>query len=64
MFGLGMPELLVILGIAFLIFGAKRLPDIGKSLGAAIRDFRKSVSSKEEPREIENKGDKGEKKEE
>ncbi len=58
MFGLGMPELLVILGIAFLIFGAKRLPDIGKSLGSAIRNFRKSVSSKEEPGEIENKEEK------
>ncbi len=58
MFGLGMPELLVILGIAFLIFGAKRLPDIGKSLGSAIRNFRKSVSGKEEPQEIENKEEK------
>ncbi len=60
MFGLGMPELLVILGIAFLIFGAKRLPDIGKSLGSAIRNFRKSVSGKEEPGEIENKEEKKE----
>ncbi|MEE8449449.1 MAG: twin-arginine translocase TatA/TatE family subunit [Thermodesulfobacteriota bacterium] len=58
MFGLGMPELLVILGIAFLIFGAKRLPDIGKSLGSAIRNFRKSVSGKEEPQEIETKEEK------
>ncbi len=60
MFGLGMPELLVILGIAFLIFGAKRLPDIGKSLGSAIRNFRKSVSGKEESQEIENKEEKKE----
>lgn len=58
MFGLGMPELLVILGIAFLIFGAKRLPDIGKSLGTAIKDFRKAVSTKEETKEIENKSEK------
>ncbi len=60
MFGLGMPELLVILGIAFLIFGAKRLPVIGKSLGSAIRNFRKSVSGKEEAQEIENKEEKKE----
>ncbi len=60
MFGLGMPELLVILGIAFLIFGAKRLPDIGKSLGSAIRNFRKSVSGKEEAQEIDNKEEKKE----
>lgn len=40
MFGLGTPELLVIGGIVFLIFGAKRLPDIGKGLGGAIREFR------------------------
>lgn len=54
MFGLGMPELIVILGIAFLIFGAKRLPDIGKSLGTAIKDFRKAVSTREEePKKIE-----------
>lgn len=60
MFGLGMPELLVILGIAFLIFGAKRLPDIGKGLGSAIRDFRKAVTTKEEPKEIGGPGEKKE----
>lgn len=60
MFGLGVPELLAILGIAFLIFGAKRLPDIGKSLGLAIRDFRKAFSTKEGPKEVENKTEKKE----
>lgn len=40
MFGLGTPELIVIGVIVFLIFGAKRLPDIGKGLGGAIREFR------------------------
>jgi sec-independent protein translocase protein TatA len=40
MFGLGTPELIVIGVIIFLIFGAKRLPDIGKGLGGAIREFR------------------------
>lgn len=43
MFGLGMPELLVIFLIALLVFGAAKLPQIGKSLGGAIREFKKSV---------------------
>lgn len=41
MFGLGGTELIIIAVIVFLIFGAKRLPDIGKGLGGAIREFRK-----------------------
>jgi sec-independent protein translocase protein TatA len=48
MFGLGMPELLVILVIALLVFGAGRLPEIGNSLGRAIRGF-KEASEKPEP---------------
>lgn len=43
MFGLGMPELLVILLIALIVFGAAKLPQIGSSLGGAIREFKKSV---------------------
>jgi len=41
MFGLGTTELLIIGGIILLIFGAKRLPEIGKGLGGAIKEFRK-----------------------
>jgi sec-independent protein translocase protein TatA len=41
MFGLGTTELIIIGGIILLIFGAKRLPEIGKGLGGAIREFRK-----------------------
>ena len=41
MFGLGTIELIVIGAIVFLIFGAKRLPEIGKGMGGAIREFRK-----------------------
>ncbi len=48
MFGLGTPELIVILGIAFLIFGGKKLPEIGSSLGKAITSFKKGVSEAEE----------------
>lgn len=43
MFGLGMPELLVILLIALLIFGAARLPQIGRALGKTINEFKKGM---------------------
>jgi sec-independent protein translocase protein TatA len=39
-FGIGIPELLVIMVIALIVFGPQRLPEIGRSLGKAIRDFR------------------------
>ena len=40
MFGLGWQELVIILVIALIIFGPKKLPELGKSLGQAIRGFR------------------------
>jgi sec-independent protein translocase protein TatA len=49
MFGIGMPELLVILVIVLLIFGVGKLPEIGEGLGKAIRGFRKSMSEHEPP---------------
>ncbi|WP_417916404.1 twin-arginine translocase TatA/TatE family subunit [Candidatus Electronema sp. JC] len=48
MFGLGTPELIVILGIAFLLFGGKKLPVIGAGLGKAIRSFKNGLSEVEE----------------
>jgi sec-independent protein translocase protein TatA len=40
---IGMPELLVILAIVAIIFGANRLPELGKSLGTAIKGFKQAV---------------------
>lgn len=60
MFGLGTTELIVIGVIVFLIFGARRLPEIGKGLGGAIKEFRqvkKEISGEEETKKMEdNKG--------
>jgi sec-independent protein translocase protein TatA len=49
MFGIGMPELIVIFVVALLVFGPSKLPDFGKSLGEAIRGFRKSISEADNP---------------
>jgi sec-independent protein translocase protein TatA len=48
MFGLGIGELLVILVIVMIIFGAGRLPELGEGLGRGIRNFRKAVSKPDE----------------
>jgi len=45
MFGIGLPEILVILIICLLVFDIKRLPKIAKSLGKAIREFKKAQNS-------------------
>jgi sec-independent protein translocase protein TatA len=43
MFGIGMPELIIILVIILIIFGAGKLPEIGGGMGKAIRNFRKAT---------------------
>jgi len=50
MFGIGMPELLVILVIILIIFGAGKLPEIGSALGRGIKNFKKATR---EPNEID-----------
>lgn len=43
MFGLGMPEVILILIIAMVVFGPSKLPEMGAAMGKAIREFQKSV---------------------
>ena len=51
MFGLGPTELLIILAILVLLFGAKKLPEIGSGIGSAIKNFKAGIS--EERKEID-----------
>jgi len=51
--GIGLPELIVVLVIVLIIFGASRLRDIGGALGGAISEFRRSVSVQDEEEDQE-----------
>ncbi|MEJ2656496.1 MAG: twin-arginine translocase TatA/TatE family subunit [Desulfobacterales bacterium] len=57
MFGIGMPELIIILVIILIIFGAGKLPEIGAGMGKAIRNFKGATSEpeKKEPDKLEDK---------
>ncbi|MDY6906166.1 MAG: twin-arginine translocase TatA/TatE family subunit [Thermodesulfobacteriota bacterium] len=44
MFGIGMPEMLILLVIVLIVFGAKKLPEIGSGLGKGIQNFKKATS--------------------
>lgn len=48
MFGIGIPELLIILVIVLVIFGANKLPEIGSGMGRAIKNFKKATNEPEE----------------
>lgn len=53
MFGAHMPELIIILVVALVIFGPKRLPEIGSGMGRAIRNFKKGVDDIGAPEETQ-----------
>ena len=47
-FGISLPELLILLVVLLLVFGAKRLPEMGRSLGKGMREFKDGVSGVED----------------
>ncbi|MEW6574666.1 MAG: twin-arginine translocase TatA/TatE family subunit [Bacillota bacterium] len=58
---IGIPELILILGLVVVIFGPKRLPEVGRSLGRTLREFRKSTKETAEedlPKELPEVADK------
>jgi sec-independent protein translocase protein TatA len=56
---IGPLELLIVLGIVLLIFGPKRLPSLGRQLGAGMREFRDSISKKGDGDDDEDDADDG-----
>jgi sec-independent protein translocase protein TatA len=47
-FGIGLPELLIFLVVVLLLFGASRVPEIGKSVGKGMREFKDAVSGRDD----------------
>ncbi len=56
--GIGLPELVVVLVIVLIVFGASRLREIGGALGGAISEFRRSVSAQDEEDQEPAEGEK------
>lgn len=54
MFGMGMPEILLILAIALIVLGPKKLPEIAKSLGRGIAEFKKATKDFKESMAVDN----------
>ncbi len=48
-----MPELLIILAIIVLLFGAKKIPDLAKGMGKGIKSFKKEMADESEPEKVE-----------
>ena len=55
MFGLGMPELIIILVVALIFFGPGKLPELGSGLGKAIRSFKKASEETDDEKEAKKK---------
>ena len=54
MFGIGMPEMILILAVALIVIGPKKLPDLAKSLGRALGEFKRATTDFKESMEIDN----------
>jgi Tat protein translocase TatB subunit len=54
MFGIGMPELILIAVVALIVLGPKKLPDLAKSMGRAVREFRKATSELKETFQVDS----------
>lgn len=52
MIGFSVPELLLILGIALVVFGPGKLPEVGKAVGKSIQEFKKAMNTEESPRQV------------
>ena len=54
MFGIGVPEMILILAIALIVIGPKKLPDLAKSLGRAMREFKKATTEFKETMDLDS----------
>ena len=54
MFGIGMPELILIAVVALIVLGPKKLPDLAKSMGRAVREFKKATSELKETLQVDS----------
>jgi sec-independent protein translocase protein TatA len=52
-FGIGIPELIILLVVLLIVFGPKRLPEMGRSLGKGMREFKDSIAGKEDEEPIQ-----------